>query len=69
MKTLIKTAALAAALVTAAFAETPATPTIVPAGGATAIFAGGCFWCIEKDFRKTARRDRGGVGLHRRPHE
>lgn len=27
-------------------AETPATPL------ATAIFAGGCFWCMEKDFEK-----------------
>ena len=37
---------------TAAFAETPAKPTLVPAGGATAIFAGGRFWCLEKDFKK-----------------
>ena len=27
-------------------------PDAVPAGQATAIFAGGCFWCMEKDFEK-----------------
>lgn len=32
---------------TPAQAQTPAQP-----GKATAIFAGGCFWCIEKDFEK-----------------
>lgn len=52
MKPLLRIAALAAALVTAAHAEAPAAPAVVPAGAATAIFAGGCFWCLEQDLEK-----------------
>jgi peptide-methionine (S)-S-oxide reductase len=39
-------------MATAAHADTPAAPAVVPAGSATAIFAGGCFWCVESDFEK-----------------
>ncbi|NJD36318.1 MAG: peptide-methionine (S)-S-oxide reductase MsrA [Betaproteobacteria bacterium] len=44
--------ALIAVFATAARADAPAAPAMVPAGAATAIFAGGCFWCVEKDFEK-----------------
>mgnify|MGYP001566608680 FL=1 len=45
--------ALCALLTGTAHAGTPPVPAATP-GRATAIFAGGCFWCIEKDFEKLA---------------
>ncbi len=41
-----------AVLVAAVHANAPAAPANAPAGSATAIFAGGCFWCVEQDFEK-----------------
>lgn len=43
--------ALCALLAGTAHAATPPAPAATP-NRATAIFAGGCFWCIEKDFEK-----------------
>lgn len=52
ISSLIKILAVSAVLATAAHAAAPAAPAVVPPGSATAIFAGGCFWCIESDFEK-----------------
>jgi peptide-methionine (S)-S-oxide reductase len=52
MMNTLRMLAFAAVLAGSAHAEPAAATAVVPAGAATAIFAGGCFWCVEKDFEK-----------------
>lgn len=55
MRSLFRTIIVLASLVTGAQAmaqQRPAPVAAAPAHAATAIFAGGCFWCVESDFEK-----------------
>ncbi len=48
----VATLAVSAFIAFSTTAQTPATKVATPANSAKAIFAGGCFWCVESDFDK-----------------
>lgn len=52
MKRLLITLGVALSAIAGAVASSTPQRTDVAASGATAIFAGGCFWCVETDFEK-----------------
>ncbi|MEO7255622.1 MAG: peptide-methionine (S)-S-oxide reductase, partial [Casimicrobium sp.] len=48
----VATLAVSAFIAFSTTAQTPAAKVATPANSAKAIFAGGCFWCVESDFDK-----------------